>query len=227
MARRWQLDSKKKELLRNAPWDDIYPKLVAYALWEAGRYSWRTDTLPKGHTPESIVQEAIEKTFSEDKNWDPERGDLLPWLKWVVKGDINRLYNSASLTKGIYVYGLESFEEADDVTLDKAEYKNNDYLPDEHIAKSPEDLVSATETEKENSFLTKLKIDALIESCDGRPELEEIVYTITGDKCSSDAQALAQYFGRPVEEIYQQLRALRRRAEKIIKKTDWMRNGQA
>jgi hypothetical protein len=151
---------------------------------------------------------------------------LLLWLKWVVKGDINRLYNSASHTKGIYVYGLESFEENDDIALDKAEYKNNDYLPDEHIAKSPEDLVSSAETEKEKSLITKLKIDALIESCDGKPELEEIVYTLTGDKCSSDAQSLAQYLGRPVKEIYQQLRALRRRAEKIIIKTDWMKNGQ-
>ena len=220
------MNAKKKELLRTAPWGNIYATLVGHALWEVARYSWRTDTLPKGHTPESIVQEAIEKTFSEEKNWDPERGELLPWLKWVVKGDIYRLYHSSSHPKGIYVYGLESFEENDDIALDKAEYKNNDYLPDEHIAKSPEDLVSSAEIEKERSLITKLKIDALIESCNGKPELEEIVYTLTGDKCSSDAQSLAQYLGRPVKEIYQQLRALRRRAEKILIKTNWMKNGQ-
>lgn len=190
---------------------------MAYALWEVTRYSWRTDTLPKGHTPESIVQEAIEKTFSEEKNWDPERGKLLPWLKMVVKGDINRLYYSSSHAKGIYVYGLESFEEFDDATIDKAEYRESKYLPDNHIAMPPEELISAAETENITTYLARQKINALIESCSGRPELEEIVYAITGGKCSSDAQSLATHLDRPVNEIYQQLRALRRRAEKIIK----------
>lgn len=212
------MKAKKKELLRTAPWGDIYTTLVGHALCEIARYSWRTDTLPKGHTPESIVQEAIEKTFSEEKNWDPERGELLPWLKWVVKGDIYRLYHSSSHPKGIYVYGLESFEEVDDdTTIDKAEYRGSKYLPDNHIAKSPEELISVAEIESIVASLTEKKINALIESCSGRPELAEIVYAITGGKCSSDAQSLATYLGRPVDEIYQQLRALRRRAEKIMK----------
>ena len=213
--------------MRNAPWYDIYPKLVSFAVWEVGRYSWHTDTLPKGHTPESIVQEALEKTWNEDKNWDPDRGELLPWLKWVIKGDIDRLYHSASHPKKIYVVSLEGLEEEDDTALDKIEYKGKEYLPDEHIAKSPEVAIVALETEKKKASLTKLKIDALIEACNGIPDLEEIVYAIIGDKCSPDAQSLAKYLGRPVKQLYQQVRNLRRKATKIMTENrEWIENGQ-
>lgn len=117
-------------------------------------------------------------------------------------------------------------QENDGVAIDKAEYKGRENLPDDHIAKSSEDLVIFGESKRHSSSLTKLKIEALLESCDGRPELEEIVYAIVEDKCLPEPKALAEYFDRPVDEIYQQLRALRRRSEKIIKDKEWTKNGQ-
>jgi hypothetical protein len=54
------------------------------------------------------VQEAIAKTINGEKRWDPERGELLSWLKWVVKGDVYRLYNSKSHSpEGVYDVELE------------------------------------------------------------------------------------------------------------------------
>jgi hypothetical protein len=61
----------------------------------------------------------------------------------------------------------------------------------------------------------QLKIDALLEASSGHPELEEIVYAIVEGQCDGKPRELAKYLGKPVEEIYQNVRALRRRAEKI------------
>jgi hypothetical protein len=69
----------------------------------------------------------------------------------------------------------------------------------------------AVETDEEGKF----KIDALLEACSGRPELEEIVYAISEGNCSAKPQELSEYLGKPVEEINQHLRSLRRRASKI------------
>jgi hypothetical protein len=168
------------------------------------------------------VQEAIAKTINGEKRWDPERGELFSWLKWVVRGDVGRLYDSkmSHPPGGVYEVELESLEmnEDDELALDKAEYKTNDFLPDEHIGTSPEDIVVATE-------LVKLKVDVLLEACNGRDDLEEIVFAIIDGKCTPKAQSLAKGLERPVEEIYQHLRTLRRRAAKILSTKGWTKNG--
>lgn len=210
------LNQEKLELLHNAPWGIIYPKLVSHAEWEIDKYSWRAGSLPKGHTAESIVQEAIQKTLSEDRNWDPERGELLPWLKWVIRGEIDHLYHSASHPEEYYILEADSFED-NPPAFEKLEYDANRQLPDGHEAKSAEERTVLAET-------TRRKLDSLLEACDGRPELEEVVEALIGNKCSPEAKSLAEYFGRPVEEIYQRLRALRRRAAKIG--TEWTKHGQ-
>jgi len=167
------------------------------------------------------VQEAITKTINGDKNWDPERGKLLSWLKWVVRGDVYRLYNSKSHPpEGVYDVEFESFElnEDNELAVDKAEYKANDYLPDGHIGISPEDIVATTE-------LVKLKVDVLLEACKGRNDLEEMVFALIDGNCSPKAQSLAEYLDKSAEEIYQQLRTLRRRASKILSTKEWTKNG--
>lgn len=168
------------------------------------------------------MQEALTKTFSGEKRWDPERGDLLSWLRWVVRGDVDRLYYSKSHPpEEVYDVELESFEmnEDDELALDKAEYKTNDFLPSGLIGSPPEDIVAAAE-------LVKLKIDVLLEACNGRDDLEKIVFTIIDGRCIPTPQALSKCFDRPVEEIYQQLRTLRRRAAKILSTKEWIKNGQ-
>jgi len=174
------------------------------------------------------VQEALTKTFSGEKRWDPERGDLLSWLRWVVRGDVDRLYHSKSHPpEGVYDVELESFEmdEDDELALDKAEHRAGEFLPDGHIGTPPEDVTIAIETEEEKAILTKLKIDALLESCNGRNDLEDIVYAINDDKCLPKTQSLTKYLGRSEKESNQQLRALRRRAAKILTTREWTKNG--
>ncbi len=206
------MNPKKIELLRNAPWDEIYVKLFAYAEFLIDRLSWNDNRLPKGYTPETIVQDVIAKTFSEDRNWDPDRGELFPWLKWVVKSEISHLVESASHRNET---SIDQYE--DELSLHRLERKTS-----QSIAYNPRD----TNTEREEETRrNKERIDALLEACDGRPELEEIVYAICDDECSPKAQDLADHLQRPVKVIYQNLRALRRRADKI-KEAERAKNGQ-
>jgi len=88
------VNAYKKQLLLDFPWGECYPKLVAFAEWRIQGMRWNSGVVPMGHTAESIIQEAIAKTFSEERNWKPEEGDLLMWLKYVIKSEISHLAES-------------------------------------------------------------------------------------------------------------------------------------
>jgi DNA-directed RNA polymerase specialized sigma24 family protein len=199
------------QLLQEYPWDEAYPKLVKFAEWLIQGKHWNGNVLPKGQTAESIVRDAIAKTFAEVRNWDPDRGDLFEWLNWVIKSDISHLARSASNRKDIHL---------DSMTAEGSDWDERG-LANEHQSKlhlqtaSPEEAIVAKETDEETAASAKLKIDALLEASSGRPELEEIVFAISEGNCSAKPQELAAFLGKPVEEINQSLRALRRRASKI------------
>lgn len=175
--------------------------------------------LPKGHTAETIVRDVIEKTFAEERNWDPDRGELLPWLKWVVKSDLSHLAESAANQKDVHFGRFDNNE----TELDQIEKESN---KQPHIQKnflSPEDAMVVIETKEEAIELARLKIDLLLDACKGKSELEEIVYAICEGKCSAKPQALSEYLGRPIDEVNQQLRTLRRKAAKMRIEADYGR----
>lgn len=203
------MNEKKKQLLKDFPWDEHYPRLVAFAEWLIQGKHWNSDTLPKGQTAESIVRDVIEKTFSEKRNWDPERGDLLTWLKWVIKSEVSHLAESAANRVEVR---LDQPGE-NDSPADGSDVKRRQLSSPRIMVGSPEEMVMDAEIEAEKMADAQSKIDALLEASSGHPELEEIVYAIVEGKCDGKPRELAKYLGRPVEEIYQNVRALRRRAK--------------
>lgn len=205
------MNAKKKQLLLDFPWDEHYPRLVAFTVWIIQGKHWNSDSLPKGQTAESIVRDVIAKTFSEQRNWDPERGDLLMWLKWVIRSEVSHLAESAANRAEVRLDQVgENNSPADGPDIEQRQ-------PSTHRLRigSPEEMVMDAETEAEKTVEARLKIDALLEACSGQPELEEIVYAIVDGQCDAKPQKLSEHLGRPVEEIYQNLRALRRRAANI------------
>jgi hypothetical protein len=146
------LDERKRQLLQEYPWDEAYPKLVAFAEWLIQGKYWNGNVLPKGQTAESIVRDVIAKTFTEERNWDPDRGDLFVWLKWVIRSDISHLARSASNRKDIHL----------DTATDGASSWDERGAGSERPARirvmsgSQEDAMVAVETEAS----AKLKIDA-------------------------------------------------------------------
>ncbi|MCZ7547624.1 MAG: hypothetical protein M5U11_00500 [Anaerolineales bacterium] len=184
---------------------------MAFAEWTIQGKAWNSDILPKGQTAESVVRDVIEKTFSEERNWDPDRGELLLWLKWVIKSEVSHLAESASNKKDVHVDQLDG----DDPEMDRIEYEASHQPYVKPLVVSPEEAMIAMETEDEIRTLARSKIDLLLEACNGQPELEAIVYAISDGKCLPKPQSLEEYLGKPVKEINQHLRTLRRRASKI------------
>ena len=184
---------------------------MAFAEWVIQGKSWNSNILPKGQTAESIVRDVIAKTFSEDRNWDPERGELLTWLKWVIRSEISHLAESASNRTDVRLDHIGD----NGLAIDRIEYEASRQSHIRLQVASPEEAIIVTETEEEMEASARSKVDSLLEACSGRPELEEIVYAISDGKCPAKPQALSEYLGKPVDDIYQHLRALRRRASKI------------
>lgn len=205
------MNAQKKQLLLDFPWGEHYPKLVAFAEWYIQGMQWNSGVLPMGHTAESIVQEVITKTFSEERNWEPKKGDLLKWLKFVIKSEISHLAESITNRVEVPLDPADGNDSKDDGT----DFKQLQSSAKEFCVASPEEIVIDAETEEMKIAVAKSKIDALLEASSGHPELEEIVYTILDGKCGPEPRELAQVLGKPVEEIYQNLRSLRRRSKKI------------
>jgi hypothetical protein len=205
------LNIKKRELLKNYNWEDVYPKLIAFAEWVIQDKYWNSNILPKGQTAESIVRDAIAKTFTEERNWDPERGDLFMWLRWVIRSDISHLAESSANKAEVHL-DINDRDEDFYFTDGNSTHLLSKY---EMHVDSPEMNILAIETEAEKSSISSAKINAILTACSGKPELEEIVIAIIDGKCSAKPQDLAEYLGRPVTVIYQDIRALRRRANKI------------
>lgn len=205
------MNEKKIQLLKDFPWDEHYPRLVAFAEWLIQGKRWNSDTLPKGQTAESIVRDVIGKTFSEKRNWEPERGDLLTWLKWVIRSEVSHLAESAANRVEVRL----DQPSKNDSPADGSDVERRQPSSQRIMVGSPEEMVIDAEIEADKMAEAQSKIDALLEASSGHPELEEIVYAIVEGKSHGKPRELAEYLGRPVEEIYQNVRALRRRAEKI------------
>lgn len=205
------MNAKKKQLLIDFPWEEHYPKLIAFTEWIIQGKHWNSNSLPKGQTAESIVQDIIAKVFSEERNWDPERGDLLMWLKWVIRSEISHLAKSASNRTEVRL----DYAGENDSSAGGPDIRQRQPSPQKLRIGSPEEAVMAAETDAEKTLAARSKIDALLEACSGKPELEEIVYAVVDGQCDAKPQDLSEFLGRPVDEIYQNLRALRRRASKI------------
>ncbi len=205
------MNAKKKQLLVDFPWEEHYPRLVAYTEWLIQGERWNSDTLPQGQSAESIVRDVIEKTFTEKRNWDPDRGELLMWLKWVIKSEVNHLAESAANRVEVRLdQAGENDRYTDDPDVERRQLSLN-----QRIIGSPEEMVVDAEIMAEKTAESKEKIDALLGASSSHQDLEDIVYAIIDGNCDAKPQELAEYLHRPVEEVYQNLRALRRRADKI------------
>ena len=133
------------------------------------------------------------------------------WLKYVIKSDISHLAESIPNRVEVPLDPVDGSDLKENVQ----EFKQVQSTAQEFFIPSPEEIVINAETEELRIIVAKSKIDALLEASSGHPELEEIVYTILDGKCGPKPRELAQILGKPVEEIYQNLRTLRRKSEKI------------
>ncbi len=95
------MNSKKKELLENQDWAYIIKDLTLYTYSRFKFWNLLTQKGVKGYSPEDIACKAIELVFTEDWNWNPEKSDLLGYLKFhVVKGLVANLAKNKEVKLG-------------------------------------------------------------------------------------------------------------------------------
>jgi len=82
------MDDQTLTLLRNADWVDLSLRLRRFIVHTWGKM------LPAGYTPDDVVAEVIEKTFREERPWDPTKRSLATHLRWCIKSTLSK--------KGLY-----------------------------------------------------------------------------------------------------------------------------
>ena len=199
--------------LQEADWDAISKELLAFALWWADRYRWRSgskDILPDGYELCDIVQHVIEKTINGDRKWDPDKGELIPWLKNQVKSVIDAMAKSATHRKEFYF----SDDDEDGLT-EQEEFAAQQIDPSDNLYRlTPEEVILYKESDGERREKALIKYSALFYAIEGDEELEEVLEAVI-DGCELKPRYLAQELNVPVENINNRLKRLRRKAISI------------
>jgi DNA-directed RNA polymerase specialized sigma24 family protein len=170
-------------------WGAIGVELLAFAAWRAQNYRWASGQhmeLAPGISLADVVQRVIEKTLSGERQWDPTKGPLVPWLKDQVKSVLDALAKSAPHRHE--VPALEGEDGAERVGICAASPPPN---PEEHLLQAE-------------------RVNALFQAVSGEQALEEVLEAVMNG-CEPKPRYLAAELGVPVEDINNRLKRLRRR----------------
>jgi hypothetical protein len=83
-------------------WNDLYPRLLAYAARKLDRLSWRgqrSGAVPGARQAQDFVQDAIEKTITGKRKWNSQEIALFDFLVGVISSEINHLVVSPDNTR--------------------------------------------------------------------------------------------------------------------------------
>lgn len=208
------MDKKKREVLEQADWDDVLPRLLKHALNKLRRrFFFSSSTLHSTKT-EQIAQdqgmEAIVKLWDETVYWDYEKKDnLLYFLQGVINSQISHLFDNEEYltTERFPVASSESSDEHIEVEellkrADPHEEHARDITPT--VPSDPEEALLIKEQEARDKSAT----DALLERLKGDKELEDIVLCIMGG--TTKPQEISEEMGVEVKHVYNLQKKLRR-----------------
>lgn len=91
-----KVEKRTIELIQQADWDDIVPRLMKYALT---KLSIRSGSPLEGYSineiAHDIVYNSIKKVIEGKRKWEPDRGPLLKFVMFsVIRSEISHLYKS-------------------------------------------------------------------------------------------------------------------------------------
>jgi len=209
-----ELDNEVFGRLQEADWDSIYKQLIPFARYRAAYYHWRSGTvdfLAGGKGPDDIVGQVIEKAWDGTRKWDPSQGDLVPWLKWQIKSEIDALAKSAT-----HRYEHSSRSEDEDESDNRIQHQAIDAdILSTRPPMTPEEILLRKEA-------TETGLRIAFEAVNGDAELTEIIEALI-DGCDPRPRSLAKSLGVPVEDMYNRRKRLNRRINERVRS----RNGQA
>lgn len=94
------MQEHKSELFEKQDWPYIIKDLTLYAHSRFQFWNLLSEKGVKGYSPEEIAYQAIELVLAEDWHWDPNKSELLPYLKFhVVKGLVANLARNDEVKK--------------------------------------------------------------------------------------------------------------------------------
>ena len=92
------VSSAVRKRLESADWIDLSKRLYNYARRKTNalKFLHVPGELPLGHTHQDLVQDAIDRVFRGDRNWDPDNApDLYVYLTSVIDSLLSGLLNKA------------------------------------------------------------------------------------------------------------------------------------
>lgn len=189
--------------LEEADWKAIGKQLAAHATWKAQNFAWRTgdhENLAAGLQGVDIAQIAIEKVLTDKRGWDPQRGDLLPYLKGVVDSLMSHMADSLDNTVQTR---LAEDEEGKDLP-DRAEFqavRHDDF-----------GLLSAHQRSRgTNSDVENVRVAKLFAAVQGEDGLMTVLDVVMSSGETKPAEIAAE-LGIEVTEVNNRLKRLRRAA---------------
>lgn len=192
--------------LHEADWKAIGKELVAHAIWKAQNFAWRTGdhkNLALGLQGRDIAQMAIEKVLTGKRAWNPERGDLLPYLKGVVDSLMSHYADSLDNT----IQARLAEDEEGKELLDHAEF---------HAARNDDfGLLSAHQRSRgTNSDVDNERVANLFAAVQGEDDLMAVLDVVMSSGETKPAEIAAE-LGIEVTKVNNRLKRLRRTAMNI------------
>ena len=192
--------------LQEADWSAIGKQLAAYATWRAQNFAWRTgdhEDLALGLQGVDIAQMAIKKVLTGERAWNPERGNLLPYLKGVVDSLMSHMADSPDNTVQTRLAEDEEGKEL----LDHAEF---------HAARNDDfGLLSAHQRSRgTNSDVENERVAKLFAAVQGEDDLMAVLDVVMSSGETKPAHIAAE-LGIEVTEVNNRLKRLRRAAMNI------------
>ncbi len=201
------MDDRTRKLLQEADWGPIGNELTAFAIHCIRDYQWSYGgafEIPQGYTAKDIAQEVMLKTLSGERRWDPDKGELIPWLRWQVRSIVNARVKSEPHRYEILPpedpSGSPDFDRLDSLSANSRAT----------MAATPEELLIASEEDMQRA-------DRLFEATKGDPEAEQLLMwmweAVTEGRDHKPAD-IAAALDMPVTAVYNCIRRMKRRAQK-------------
>lgn len=207
------MEKKASELLENAPWEQIIPELLKYALNKINLKLFHSNSLLNGAYSSDIagdvVMESIKKLLDGTRSWDPDaKDDLTIHLKSVIKSEISHLYDDEE-SKKTRRFSTKNTSYDDPVEVEELLKIANPQ--EEHAADimplpplNPEEVIE----EKEQLERDNVAMANILERVKGAPELEDVVLCIM--EGISKPREISSKLGVDVKDINNRQKRLRR-----------------
>lgn len=191
-------DTSIRDDLDDADWDDVYPRVLKYAVWYSLKYKWLGEKL----NPEDLVEEAVSRAYGNGhngtyRNWNKTKyPELSNFLIGIVKSLGNHLVEHE---KG---FPSESLSNGQPEIQDRMISKKADEAMGAKFPKTPE--VELLELEALNAIENKLETIASQDD-----DLEMLILCIVDGICAP--RLIADETGFKIDKVYSLLKKLRRR----------------